>query len=551
MKKIINLSLLLGITLILFSFHISFSQVNQEWVARYNGQGDSSDIAFSIAVDESGNVYVTGNSYGNETNFDCLTIKYNSAGFLQWTQRYNGTGNSYDGTHSIAVDDSGNVYVTGGSSVTNQLLNYVTIKYNSAGVQQWVADYNGPGNSDDFASSITMDGSGNIYVTGESGGIGISASATIKYNSAGEQQWVARYNGNYLDNSIIADDSGNVYVTGAGLGSGTDYDYTTIKYNSSGEEQWVAKYNGSGNGPDVPNSIALDYSGNVYVTGDSYGSGTYKKDYATIKYNSNGIQQWVSRYNGTGNGFDYATSLVVDSAGNSYVTGDISDSLGNRDYATLKYNTEGIQQWVAIYSGPADYSDDYAHSIALDDLGNIYVTGGSDGAQNNQDYATIKYNSSGVQQWEKRYNGTGNSYDITHSIAVDKTGAVYVTGSSTGNGTGLDYATIKYLQSTGISQISSEIPEQFSLSQNYPNPFNPVTNLEFGISDLLASRSGGFVSLKVYDMLGKEVATLVNENLSPGKYKVEFDGSGLTSGVYFYKLTAGEFTDVKRMMLVK
>ena len=88
-----------------------------------------------------------------------------------------------------------------------------------------------------------------------------------------------------------------------------------------------------------------------------------------------------------------------------------------------------------------------------------------------------------------------------------------------------------------------------SFSQNYPNPFNPVTNLEFGISDL------GFVSLKVYDLLGKEVMTLVNEKLSPGTYEVEFSatggGSGLTSGVYFYRITAGEFTDTKRMMLLK
>jgi len=96
-----------------------------------------------------------------------------------------------------------------------------------------------------------------------------------------------------------------------------------------------------------------------------------------------------------------------------------------------------------------------------------------------------------------------------------------------------------------VQSLSTEVPEQFSLSQNYPNPFNPVTNLEFGISDL------GFVTLKIYDVLGKEDATLVNEKLSPGNYKVVFDGSGLPSGVYFYRLTAGEFTDVKRMMLVE
>ena len=83
------------------------------------------------------------------------------------------------------------------------------------------------------------------------------------------------------------------------------------------------------------------------------------------------------------------------------------------------------------------------------------------------------------------------------------------------------------------------------MKQNFPNPFNPVTNLEFGISDL------GFVSLKVYDLLGKEVVTLVNEKQSPGTYQVEFDAGSLTSGVYFYRLTAGDFSDTKRMMLVK
>jgi hypothetical protein len=96
-----------------------------------------------------------------------------------------------------------------------------------------------------------------------------------------------------------------------------------------------------------------------------------------------------------------------------------------------------------------------------------------------------------------------------------------------------------------VNDISEEIPAQYSLSQNYPNPFNPVTNLEFGISKL------GFVSLKVFDALGKEIRTLVNEMKSPGTYRVNFDGSGLPSGIYFYKLTADGFSDTKRMILLK
>jgi len=119
----------------------------------------------------------------------------------------------------------------------------------------------------------------------------------------------------------------------------------------------------------------------------------------------------------------------------------------------------------------------------------------------------------------------------------------YITGGNPFNQGAIYHTTNGGVVFAGFS--GNSFPGKFFLSQNYPNPFNPATNLEFGISDL------GFVSLKVYDILGKEVVTLVNEKLSPGKYKVEFDGSGLSSGVYFYRLTADDFIDTKRMLLIK
>ena len=97
---------------------------------------------------------------------------------------------------------------------------------------------------------------------------------------------------------------------------------------------------------------------------------------------------------------------------------------------------------------------------------------------------------------------------------------------------------------TSVSSVS-ENKSDFYIYQNYPNPFNPVTNLEFGISDL------GFVSLKVYDVLGNEVKTLANENKPAGRYTVTFDGSNLSSGIYFYKFNVNSFTETKRMILLK
>jgi hypothetical protein len=101
-------------------------------------------------------------------------------------------------------------------------------------------------------------------------------------------------------------------------------------------------------------------------------------------------------------------------------------------------------------------------------------------------------------------------------------------------------------------------PREFILEQNYPNPFNPVTKIKFTIatppssSPLIKGRNEVcFVSLKVYDVLGKEVATLVNEEKPAGKYEVEFNANGLSSGVYFYKITAGNFSQTRKMILLR
>jgi uncharacterized delta-60 repeat protein len=340
---------------------------------------------------------------------------------------------SQDYACAIVVDNSGNIYVTGQSDSTSKCYDYLTIKYSSSGDIQWCARYNGPGNYNDYATALAVDASGNVYVTGYSYGSGTFGDyATIKYNASGVAQWVARYNGpaNSRDEAIAlaVDLSGNVYVTGYSWG--TYDDYATIKYNASGVEQWVARYNGPGNSDDRATALAVDASGNVYVTGDSRGSGT-SVDYATIKYNASGVEQWAVRYNGPGNSGDGATALAVDELGNVYVTGWSFNSSTPSDYATIKYNISGVEQWVARYNGPGNESDG-ANALAIDASGNVYVTGDSPGSGTSNDYATIKYNTSGIEQWVARYNGLGNSDDGATALAIDASGNVYVTGDSRG-----------------------------------------------------------------------------------------------------------------------
>ena len=105
-------------------------------------------------------------------------------------------------------------------------------------------------------------------------------------------------------------------------------------------------------------------------------------------------------------------------------------------------------------------------------------------------------------------------------------------------------AKLKY-GTVGVTNISSEIPRVFSLSQNYPNPFNPTTNIQFGVP------KNALVSIKVYDLLGREVAVLLNEQKQAGTYMVDFNAASLSSGVYFYRMQAGMFADTKRMLVIK
>src|SRR4030095_1746502 len=273
------------------------------------------------------------------------------------------------------------------------------------------------------------------------------------------------------------------------------------------------------------------------------GSGTYW-DYATIKYNSSGAQQWVSRYNSSANADDIAFALGVDGSGNVYVTG---GSYGgtNFDYATVKYNSTGAQQWEQRYFGPGNGLNDYSYALVLDGSGNVYITGYSWGSASYYDYTTIKYNPAGNQQWLARFNGPGNYNDIAESIALDGSGNVYVTGSVSASTSNRDYGTVKYSQLVGITPVSNQIPEAFALEQNYPNPFNPATNIKFDIA------FKGDTKLLIYDVLGREVEKLVNQELQAGSYSVNWDASNYPSGIYFYKIETKGFTQTKKMILMK
>ncbi len=511
-----------------------------------------------MAMDDSSNVIVIGNTRTTNGNFDYLIVKYDSTGQLKWNASYNGPNNGDDQVAAVAVDRQGNIYVTGSSAPANGLADFVTIKLNRDGVRQWVARYNGPANNLDEATAIAVDEAGYVYVTGFSNGGGLVPFpdiVTIKYDPSGQQQWAVRYDGPSgsidMASAIAVDRNGNVYVTGAtgsgrpGWGSALQTDFITLKYNAQGEQVWAVTYNGPANAQDIATHLVLESDNNVYVAGTSMGTGT-RLDYTTIKYNSAGQVQWVARYNSDENLQDNISGLAVDGSGNVVVTGTIGSDLfnPNSDFMTIRYDQHGNQQWLARYNGPGN-SWERAAGVALDRDGNVYVTGQSVGDTTASDFATLKYDRDGALQWVARYHSGSRSDDASIAIQLDRSGNVYVAGSSGIEMNAGIVTLIKYAQTDNLVAANRRARADQRLSRSYPNPFNAAVAIIFDVPE------SNQVSLKVYNMMGQELATLIDQQVSAGTYQVFWDAIGHHSGVYFYRLQIGNNLESNKMILLR
>ena len=317
--------------------------------------------------------------------------------------------------------------------------------------EAWVARYDGQGSSYDATVDVALDAAGNAYVTGYSLGNSGYDYLTIKYSATGQLVWEARYSGTStgddVPTSLAVDAAGNVYVTGSSQGQGSSYDYATLKYSPSGQQLWVARHNGTGNSDDLAADIALNAAGRVVVTGTSYQGASESYDYVTLSYEgTSGQVSWQARYSGASGSDDLPSAVALDELGNTYVTGS-SYAGGQSDYVTLKYAANGQLQWQTRYNGPVS-GYDLARDLAVDAMGNVVVTGTSEAAFS-YDYATVRYSPIGQAQWVARYNGAGNGYDEATALALDATGNVVVTGYADAGAENWDYVTFKYAASSG------------------------------------------------------------------------------------------------------
>ncbi len=362
---------------------------------------------------------------------------------LEWDSYYPPGSNRIDA--QVIADYAGNVYVGGTKIDSLGHTNWLILKYDLNGDLVWSETYYGGVNGANYINAIALDEDANVIVAGSVATSSNGDDYEIrKYDSSGDLVWAKTQNGTASDDdhvlSITCDRSSNVYVTGESEGTSAGYDILTIKYNSGGTKLWSVRKNGSSDDADAGRMVKVDTAGNVYVVGFTTNTSA-QRDATTIKYNSAGTQQWLKKYNGSADLVDEGNSIALDSLGNVYVTGLTYASSTNINFVTIKYNSSGTQQWASTYNGPAG-GDDQGKSVAVAKNLSVYVSGSSEGSTSNLDLATIRYNSDGSVNWTERYDGPAGSTDMATQLCIDVAGDIVVTSGSIGTSSDMDYLTL-------------------------------------------------------------------------------------------------------------
>lgn len=536
MKKFTHIIFCISI----FALQFFAQQPTQEWVRRYSPGANLSASGLSVKQDSSGNVYVLVRQ-GSDTSYgDYGLLKYSPGGNLLWSVKYNSPGNLDETPKAFDVSKAGDIYITGSSGL-NFDYNSLTVKYNSNGVLQWDKIFTGIIEGNDIA----IDREGNILIVGNSRKI-------LKYNPNGDTLWtrdIIISNYSNILTKLIVDDSSNVYAAGYSSFNTQTTNYLTVKYNSSGSLIWYSLYGVTGYAASA-NSIAIDSSKNVYVVGVLNVPQPGFWDNVLIKISKNGILQWAKNYTGINNNHSCSVTpvgLSVTSNGNNiFYTTSCYASVSSQ-FVTISYNSNGDTNWVRLYSmNVTGIPNNNPVNLKMDSYSNIYITGSLYNNQTGDDYIAIKYLPSGIQQWVITYNGFNDFGDYANDILIDSS-LIYITGLSKNSSNSIyESSTIKYNQIIGIISNTSELPTRFKLYQNYPNPFNPFTIIDYEIP------VKGFVQLKLYNLLGQKIKTLVEKEHNPSYYTLMFNAEGISSGIYFYTLIVNnQLIDSKKLIVVK
>jgi hypothetical protein len=514
------------------------AQVDTAWARVW----DSDSYGQNIAVDDAGNVYVSGSP---RLGGGSIAPAYNTDGQLLWT-RYFGGPDSYGGSaYGMHLNRRGDISILLGG--------YCTVRYNALGDSLWSRIYRPMG---EYATpaAIVSDDSGNVYVTGWC--VYTNCWATVKYDRDGMLIWERIFDGypgyyplrNY---DIALDRQGNVIVGGLTQTQGPDsvVGITMVKYNSAGDLLWISRHDSS----DVFNHLymAIDDDDNIYVSGQWPVSYPFRfiRQPLLIKFQPDGGTAWARIYGDTLARSTDPPVIAADSSGGVCVCG--VDKLGPDSldryrfkYYVTKFTPDGDTAWGRCFDNTG-YLFDYPVDIKVGRSGAIYVGGYSWRPLMNPDITIIKCSSDGDLIWSSTFAGDTLSSEYLNDLALDRSENIYITGKMFIEGIGEKMITIKFVQSpTEANDGSFPLPEGVSRTA-YPNPFNAQTTISYSLSQT------GAVKIDIFNILGQKVTVLDEGVHATGEHKVVWEAEGLPSGVYFARLSVGGETETAKMVLLK
>jgi len=486
---------------------ISFGQVIQ-WVGSTGG--------ISLAVDNLNNVYTVDYEYNPAG--DIYLTKMGSDGSILWEAKYDQTDNSkWEKATWVETDNSGNAIVSGTlmSGYSNPVnAASIIMKFSSTGTLLWRNVYETSFDGS-YTKKCIVDGSNNIYVLG------------IGNDGTGQKIKIKKF---APDGSTIW-----TYYNPVGIGAPSNFKFTPdnaivisargitgsinafAKLDINGNHLWSTP----GMNSITIGDIAGDNAGNSYIISGLYGSNTQS---TVTKTDPAGAIVWQNNFNLTGFKIEVGSDNLPVVAG--------YPNSGSPGSSFIKVNSNGTLLW-ANPDGDSTFAF-LAHSmLKLDQFNNIYLAAGL-----MTHMGVCRVNSNGTNGWTVTIPGSG----YANAIDFGTDNSIYVVGGSASAGGGMG----RIMQPlTPVIGYSNSVPSDNWLGNNYPNPFNPKTIIQYGII------ADGVYKLSVYDLSGKVVSVLVNGFKKAGEYSEAFDGTNLSSGMYFYILEGNNYSETKKMILIK
>lgn len=451
-----RIAIVLLAVLMLCPIAFAQGQINPEWVYRWEFSTTESDQGDVIGTDLFGHVFVAGHTDTLSPQDDWVILGLNNAGDSLWTDFYDSPNDGIDTPEFMEVDDAGNAYICGdcGAFSYPWKMNAVIMKYNSLGNRLWIYDYNGPDSLDDRIENFGLDNNGYPVVVGYSVTSTGRDYLIIKLLPTGDTAWVRTMpvSTDSFDRlyGVAFDANNNIYVTGGHHSATTLDDIAIIKYTPAGDTVWMRIYNGSSSGDDTPYGIGVDESGYVYVGGFTTNA---NRDFLAIKYDSNGNFIWDFVHDGAGNGADNIRDVAVDGDGNVYMIGETTQN-SQRDILVTKTDNTGALAWEFQYDAGGNADEIVFNSknlLNVDDEGNVFFGGATyyiaPGATNTNTL-TFKLCPDGSLDWYGRYGGPGQDFDQIRAVHLDNEGNCYVTGYSDGVYGNWDLFLLKYPDTT-------------------------------------------------------------------------------------------------------